>query len=113
MRMKFPYEYYGDDPDSIIRFDKNGLLIKENCYTYKYSFDKKGRVRSVIESYTDGGKSQKERKYVFSYSNAKSAKKRSRYTSLINAHIGSFNYGQNIAAGGGYMFAVDFIFPAS
>lgn len=105
-----------EEPDIITTFDENGLLLEEYEYgyktTYKYKFDKKGRVKSVAVSYDDG-KPSYTWKYVFSYSKAKKTKVRSRYTSLINTHAGTLNYGQTVASGGGYCDAIRFILPTS
>ena len=109
-----------EDPISITTFDENGLLVKEidvmSPYSYntafKYTYDKKGRVKSVTEYQNYSNKKPKKTvKHVFSYKNARSVRKRDRYTSLINTHVGYLNNGQTIAAGGGYMDAIRSILP--
>ncbi len=113
--------FQSEEPEYITTFDENGLLIKEVEVmspdsmerTYSYTFDKKGRVKSVKEFYKYGKEKHYTCKYVFSYSKSKKTKVRSRYTSLINSHIGILNYGQTVASGGGYCDAIRFILPTS
>ena len=117
MQLRFPGTPSNADPDAVTRFDENGLLTSEAEFNYitfyRYIFDKKGRVKDVIVVYKDGNKEMGRSKYAFSYSKARSVKNKSRVNAVINTHSGTLNYGQTVAAGGGYMDAIRFILPTS
>lgn len=108
--------FYGNandvEPEAKLTLNKKGFVTGESSNggpTFKltYSYDKKGRVKTVTE-YCKGKKSDR---YVFSYGKAR-AKNRSKYTAVINAHVyPGGSAGMQIALTGGYGDAVTYILP--
>jgi membrane-associated protease RseP (regulator of RpoE activity) len=72
----------------------NTRITPVSAKDYKYSFDKKGRIKSVIE-YTGKHKSGKT---VFSYSKAPTTSKKYLYNYGINSTVGYLNDGMRAAS---------------
>ena len=107
----YPTYFEAEDPSlAWSEFNENGLLKKEGSEKeragynvkylisdFKYNFDGKGRVSSVVEY----RKNKKETKVVFSYKNAPKTKNKTKYLYSINSCVGYLNYGMRAATSKG------------
>ena len=100
------------EPEAKLTLNKRGFVSGESSnggptFKLRYSYDKKKRVKTVTE-YCNG---KKINRYIFSYGKAHS-KSRSKYTTVINAHVyPGGTAGMQIALTGGYGSAVTYILP--
>lgn len=78
------YSYY---------FNNKGLVTESSGYTYKYAYDKKGRVKSVVLYTNENGKDVESRKLVFSYGKAKT-NDRMKYVSMMSKMTGVNKMGE-------------------